>query len=174
MPGQGARGGRTGRRYSWPSGPRPRHPAVLALLQTFGSPAALAQAGTEELLEVMTDAAPRMRTPRELAGQIHAALVEQTVQVPGTDSAGEIISGLAESLAVLLKRREMRETRMTALLGARPLAKGPDLRARGRGQDRCPHPGRNRRRQRIPHRRPPGLLRGTHPHHTLFRDLHPR
>ncbi|MCD7445740.1 IS110 family transposase [Streptomyces lincolnensis] len=104
-------------------GPRLRHPAVLALLQTFGSPAALARAGTEELIEVMTDAAPRMRTPRELAGQIHAALAQQSVQVPGTGSAGEIISGLAESLAVLLKRREILETRMTALLEAHPLAK---------------------------------------------------
>jgi transposase len=104
-------------------GPRLRHPAVLALLQTFCSPAQLAQAGTEELIEVMTDAAPRMRTPRELAGQIHAALAEQTVQVPGTGSAGEIISGLAESLTVLLKRREILETRMTALLQAHPLAK---------------------------------------------------
>ncbi|MBD0844804.1 IS110 family transposase, partial [Streptomyces sp. TRM68416] len=103
-------------------GPRLRHPAVLALLQTFGSPAALAKAGTEELIEVMTDAAPRMRTPRELAGQIHAALAEQTVQVPGTASAGEIICGLAESLAVLLKRREVLETRMTALLETHPLA----------------------------------------------------
>jgi hypothetical protein len=114
-PGAGAAG---------PSGPRLRHPAVPALLQTFGSPAQLAQAGTEELIEVMTDAVPRMRTPRELAGRIHAALSEQSVQVPGTDSDGEIISGLAESLAVLLKRREMRETRMTALLEAHPLAKG--------------------------------------------------
>ena len=104
-------------------GPRLRHPAVLALLQTFGSPAALAKAPVEELIEVMTDAAPRMRTPQELAGQIHAALAEQTVHVPGTASAGEIISGLAESLAVLLKRREVLETRMTALLEAHPLAK---------------------------------------------------
>jgi transposase len=64
-----------------------------------------------------------MRAARELAGQIQAALAEQTVQVPGTDSAGEIISGLAESLAVLLKRRELLETRMTALLEAHPLAK---------------------------------------------------
>lgn len=104
-------------------GPRLRHPAVLALLQTFGSPAALGRASTEELIEVMAEAAPRMRAPRELAGQIHAALAEQTVQVPGTGSAGEIISGLAESLAVLLKRREILEARMTALLAAHPLAK---------------------------------------------------
>ncbi|MFD5025089.1 IS110 family transposase [Streptomyces sp. NPDC058373] len=104
-------------------GPRLRHPAVLALLQTFGSPATLTQAATEELIQVMTDAAPRMRTPRELAGQIHGALAEQTVQVPGTASAGEIISGLAESVAVLLKRREVLETRIAALLETHPLAK---------------------------------------------------
>ncbi|MGW6023722.1 IS110 family transposase [Streptomyces sp. NPDC055099] len=104
-------------------GPRLRHPAVLALLQTFGSPAALARARTEELIEVMTNAAPRMRTPRELAEQIHIALAQQTVQVPGTASAGEIIAGLAEALAVLLKRRDLLESRVAALLEAHPLAK---------------------------------------------------
>ncbi|WP_340384395.1 TerD family protein [Streptomyces sp. SS7] len=83
----------------------------------------MAQAPAEELIEARTDAAPRIRTPRELAGQIHAALAEQTVQVPGTASGGETISGLAESLAVLLKRRQVLETRMTALLEAHPLAK---------------------------------------------------
>jgi len=50
-------------------------------------------------------------------------LAEQTVEVTGTASAGEIISWLAESLAILLKRREVLETRMTALLEAHPLAK---------------------------------------------------
>jgi hypothetical protein len=30
-----------------------------------------------------------------------------------------------------------------------------------------------RRRQRVPHRRPPGLLRGTDPHHASFWDFHP-
>ena len=45
------------------------------------------------------------------------------MQVPGTDSAGEIVSGLAEALAVLLKRRDILETRVAALLEAHPLAK---------------------------------------------------
>ena len=45
------------------------------------------------------------------------------MQVPGTASAGEIISGLAEALAVLLKRRDVLETRVAALLEAHPLAK---------------------------------------------------
>ena len=154
-------------------GPRLRHPAVLALLQIFGSLAALAQASTGELIQVMTDAAPRMRTPRELAGQIHAALAEQTVQIPGTASASEIISGLAESLAVLLKRREILESRMTALLEAHPLAKVLTSMPGGRSQDRCPHPGRDRRRQCVPHHRPPGLLRGTDAHYPSFGNLHP-
>jgi len=39
-------------------GPRLRHPAVLALLQAFGSPAALAQAGPEEITRTLLGAAP--------------------------------------------------------------------------------------------------------------------
>ncbi|GAA2344134.1 IS110 family transposase [Streptomyces kunmingensis] len=104
-------------------GPRLRHPAVLALLQDFGSPAALAEAGTEQMIHVMLAAAPRMRSADHLAKQINQALAEQTVEVPGTASATEIVSGRAETLAVTLKRREMLETRVAALLGAHPLAK---------------------------------------------------
>ncbi|MEU5041569.1 IS110 family transposase [Streptomyces griseorubiginosus] len=92
-------------------GPRLRHPAVLA------------QAGTEQLAQVMLQLAPRMRSAHTLAGQITAAPAEQTVTVPGTASAGEIVSGPAEALTVLLKRREVLETRVAALLEAHPLAK---------------------------------------------------
>ncbi|QOV33528.1 IS110 family transposase [Streptomyces ferrugineus] len=105
-------------------GPRLRHPAVLALLQAYGSPAQLAQAGTEQIAQVMLQAAPRMRSAHTLADQITTALAEQTVRVPGTGSAGEIVSGLAEALAVLLKRRDILEMRVAALLEAHPLAKG--------------------------------------------------
>jgi transposase len=104
-------------------GPRLRHPAVLALLQTFGSPDRLAMAGTEQIAQVMLAAAPRMRSAHTLAGQITTALAEQTVTVPGTASAAEIVSGLAEALAVLLKRRDIMETRVAALLETHPLAK---------------------------------------------------
>jgi transposase len=105
------------------AGPRLRHPAVLALLQTYGSPNQLAQAGTEQIERVMLQAAPRMRSAHHLAEQITTALAQQTVTVVGTDSAGEIISALAESLAVLLKRREVLESRVAALLESHPLAK---------------------------------------------------
>lgn len=104
-------------------GPRLRHPAVLTLLQTYGSPALLAEAGTEQIAQVMHQAAPRMRSARPWAQQITAALAEQTVTLPGAASAGEIVSGMAESLAVLLKRREALEMRVAALLAAHPLAK---------------------------------------------------
>jgi transposase len=104
-------------------GPRLRHPAVLALLQVFGSPAALAEAGTEQMIHVMLAAAPRMRSADHLAEQITQALAEQTVEVPGTIAATEIVSGLAESLAVTLRSREELETRAAALLGAHPLVK---------------------------------------------------
>lgn len=101
-------------------GPRLRHPAVLALLQAYPSPAALGGAGDDRLTEVMLAAAPRMRSALDLAEQITAALAEQTVTVPGAGSAAEIVSGLAESLAVLFKHREMLEMRIAALLGAHP------------------------------------------------------
>ena len=45
-------------------GPRLRHPAVLALLQVFGSPAALAQAGPEGITRTLLGAAPPGCGPR--------------------------------------------------------------------------------------------------------------
>ncbi|SED90252.1 Transposase IS116/IS110/IS902 family protein [Streptomyces sp. 3213] len=104
-------------------GPRLRHPAVLALLQAFGSPAALAQAGGEEITRTLLEAAPRMRTAQKMTEQVMAALAEQTVTVPGTAAAGDIIPGLAEALAVILHRREVLEDRIASLLEAHPLAK---------------------------------------------------
>jgi hypothetical protein len=104
-------------------GPRLRHPAVLALLQTYRSPTQPARAGTEQNAEVMTDVAPRMRVHRPTP-QIQATLAEPRVQVPGTGSAGETVSGLAKALAVLLESREILEMGVAALLEARPLAKG--------------------------------------------------
>lgn len=43
-----------------------------------------------------------------------------------------------------------------------------------RGQDRRPHPRRDRRRQRIPQRRTPGRLRRPRPIHPPIRQQHPR
>ncbi|MFI6467855.1 transposase [Streptomyces sp. NPDC050538] len=101
-------------------GPRLRHPAVPALLQAFGSPAALAalaQAGPEEITRTLLGAAPRMRTAQKLTEQVMAALAEQTVTVPGTAAAGDIIPGLAKALTVILHRREVLEDRILAVVG---------------------------------------------------------
>ncbi|MDH6222920.1 hypothetical protein M2283_010272 [Streptomyces pseudovenezuelae] len=57
----------------------------------------------------MLGAAPRMHSAYHLA--------EQTVEVPGSTSATETVFGLAESLAVTLRRRETLETRVAVLLG---------------------------------------------------------
>lgn len=60
-------------------GPRLRYPAVLALLQTHGCPAALAAAGTGQIAELMLQSGGhRARAvPTGLAEQMTAALAEQ-------------------------------------------------------------------------------------------------
>ncbi|MFC4472679.1 transposase [Streptomyces xiangluensis] len=64
-----------------------------------------------------------MRHPDHLAEQITTALDEQTVQVPGTETARDIVPGLAETLAVIPSRREALKQRIASLLTAHPLAK---------------------------------------------------
>ncbi|WP_374222986.1 transposase [Streptomyces sp. MBT65] len=159
-------------------GPRLRHPVVLALLQTFVSPAALAQAGGEEITRTLLEAAPRMRTAQKMTEQVMAALAEQTVTVPGTAAAGDIIPGLAEDFAAILHRRDVLEDRIASLLEAHPLADvltsmpgvavrtaARILAAMGDGSASPPH-------------RPPCLLRGpgspTHRSGTSVRGEGPR
>ena len=54
-----------------------------------------------------------------------------------------------------------------------PSSPGPDVSAGRRHQDRRTNPHRSRR-ERLPHRRAPGLLRRTRPRHPAIRVLHPR
>ena len=116
--------------------------------------------------------APRMA--ERLVEDIFAALDEQTVVVPGTDAAALIVP----SLGCLAHRRPRpaptprRPDRGTA--GGPPSFPGPDLDARHRGQDRRPDPHRRRRRQRLPHGRPPGRLRRPGTRHPPLRLLDPR
>jgi hypothetical protein len=63
--------------------PRLQHPAVLALLGRFGSPAQIRKAGRRRLVTLLRPKAPRMA--ERLAEEIFAALDEQTVTVPGTE-----------------------------------------------------------------------------------------
>ena len=102
-------------------GPRIRHPAVLGLLEHYGSPAAIHSAGPEELTEVLRPHAPRMAG--RLAADILAALEEQTVVVPGTNSAAIILPSLAASLRTVLEQRRKLAANIEELLDTHPLSK---------------------------------------------------
>ena len=101
-------------------GPRIRHRAALDLLERYGSPGAIGQAGLEELTEVLRPGAPRMAG--RLAADILTALDEQTVVVPGTNSAAIILPSLAASLRTVLEQRKNLAGDIEELLDAHPLS----------------------------------------------------
>lgn len=100
-------------------GPRLDHPAVLDLLQRYPSPDALRHAGQTRIGNVLARRAPKIG--RDLAGQIMAALTEQTVVVAGTSAAGLVIPRLAEQLATLRRQRTEIGTEVERLVEAHPL-----------------------------------------------------
>ncbi|MCC2280561.1 IS110 family transposase [Streptomyces sp. ET3-23] len=102
-------------------GPRLDHPAVLTMLERFGSPAELRKAGRRRLISLARPKAPRMA--ERLVGDIFTALDEQTVVVPGTDAAALIVPSLAGSLRAVLDQRKLIEKRIGDLLEAHPLSK---------------------------------------------------
>ena len=101
-------------------GPRIAHPAVLALLQRYGSPDDLTAAGTRRIVKLLKPLAPRMA--ERLADEIAEALAEQTVVVPGTRAATVIIPSLARQLSEVLDQRRMLEGQLSVLLEAHPLS----------------------------------------------------
>ncbi|MCD9166221.1 IS110 family transposase [Streptomyces albireticuli] len=102
-------------------GPRVQHPAVLKLLDQFGSPAQIRKAGRRRLVTLLRPKAPRMA--ERLVEDIFTALDEQTVVVPGTDAAALIVPSLANSLQAVLDQRKLLATRIEELLEAHPLSK---------------------------------------------------
>lgn len=100
--------------------PRLQHPAVLALLERFGSPAQIRKAGRRRLVTLLRPKAPRMA--ERLVEDIFAALDEQTVVVPGTEAAALIVPSLADSLAAVLDQRKLLAGRIEELLEAHPLS----------------------------------------------------
>ncbi|WP_371097484.1 IS110 family transposase [Streptomyces sanglieri] len=102
-------------------GPRIQHPAVLMLLERFGSPAQIRKAGRRRLVTLIRPKAPRMA--ERLVEEIFAALDEQTVVVPGTDAATLIVPSLAGSLTAVLDQRKLLAARIEELLEAHPLSK---------------------------------------------------
>jgi len=102
-------------------GPRVQYPAVLTLLDQFGSPAQIRKAGRRRLVTLIRPKAPRMA--ERLVEDIFTALDEQTVVVPGTDAAALIVPSLANSLRAVLDQRKLLATRIEELLENHPLSK---------------------------------------------------
>ncbi len=101
-------------------GPRLQHPAVLMLLERFGSPAQIRKAGRRRLATLLRPKAPR--TAERQVQWTFSALDEQTVIIPGTEAAALIVPSLAASLAAL-DHRTLRAGRIKELLEAHPLSK---------------------------------------------------
>uniref|UniRef100_A0AAU1TX24 IS110 family transposase n=1 Tax=Streptomyces sp. NBC_00119 TaxID=2975659 RepID=A0AAU1TX24_9ACTN len=101
-------------------GSRLDHPAVLVLLERYGSPAQLRKAGRRRLVSLLRPKAPRMA--ERLVEDIFAALDEQTVVVPGTDAAALIVPSLTGSLRSVLDQRKILATKIEELLEAHPLS----------------------------------------------------
>ncbi len=97
-----------------------QHPAVLALLERFRSPAQIRKAGRRRLVTLLRPKAPRMT--ERLVEDIFTALDEQTVVVPGTEAAALILSSLATSLQAVLDQRKLLAGRIEKLLEAHPLS----------------------------------------------------
>lgn len=100
-------------------GPRLDHPAVLDLIRTWPTPAALRQAGRSRITARLKKNAPRMA--ERLAGEIMDALDQQTVVVVGTNAAAIVLPQLAGMLADLRAARAEIHTQVEALVEAHPL-----------------------------------------------------
>ncbi|WP_425264797.1 IS110 family transposase [Streptomyces incarnatus] len=101
-------------------GPRIQHPAVLLMLDQFGSPAQLRKAGRRRLVNLIRAKAPRMA--ERLVDDVFTALDEQAVVVPGTDAAA-LVPSLANQLKSVLDQRKLLAARIEELLEAHPLSK---------------------------------------------------
>ena len=100
-------------------GPRLDHPAVLDLLRTWPTPAALRHAGRRRIANRLTKLAPRMG--ERLADDIIEALGQQRVIVVGTNAATIVLPQLAAMLAGLHESRLTVYAQVEALVEAHPL-----------------------------------------------------
>ncbi len=101
-------------------GPRLDHPAVCALLQKYPSPVALSVVSEKRLVGYLTKLAPRLG--KTLAAEIHQALREQTVVVPGTQAVGLVLPKLGAQLAALRRQREELAAEVEQRVQAHPLS----------------------------------------------------
>ena len=90
------------------------------MLQRYPSPQQLRTAGRGRLAARLRKLAPRIG--ERIAGEVWAALAEQTVVVSGTDAASKVISPLAEQLIVLRRQRTEVAEQIERLVADHPLA----------------------------------------------------
>jgi transposase len=100
-------------------GPRVAQGGVLALLIAYGGPVGLRSAGRPRLVSTATKASARFDTA--IVDQILGALTEQTVTVPGTEAAQQVLPRLARSLAEVLDQRKAIGAQVEKALDAHPL-----------------------------------------------------
>jgi transposase len=100
-------------------GPRLDHPAVLDLLRTWPTPAALRAAGRKRVATRLKKEAPRIYA--RLAQEIFDALDAQTVVVVGTQAAAVVLPQLAGMLSQLRTSRDTLHAQVEALVAAHPL-----------------------------------------------------
>lgn len=100
-------------------GPRLDHPAVLDLIRTWPTPAALRAAGRKRVAARLKKQAPRMYD--RLTAEIFSALDAQTVVVIGTNAATVVLPQLAGMLADLRTSRETLHAQVEAIVEAHPL-----------------------------------------------------
>lgn len=101
-------------------GPRLDHPAVLDLIETWPTPAALTAAGKTKVRSRLLKRAPRLGG--RLTEDIFAALAAQTVIVTGTNAAGVVLPRLATQLAALRQQRTEVAEQVEVLVAAHPLS----------------------------------------------------
>ena len=95
------------------------HPAMLALLERYPSPAQLAALTQKQLANRLAKLAPRMG--KTWATEILQALSEQTVVVLGTQAASIVLPRLAQQLAALRTQRDEVAKEVERLVLAHPL-----------------------------------------------------
>lgn len=92
---------------------------VLALLEQWPTPRQLRQAGERRIATFLKHQGSRRATA--LAQDIVQALGQQTVVVAGTETAGLVLAGLAQQLALVSQQRAATVARIEALVAPDPL-----------------------------------------------------
>lgn len=101
-------------------GPELDHVGILDLLVRYPVPVQMAAAGRARIRRVIAKRSPRL--PDDLADRIHAALQQQTVEVPGTQAYATVICSLARQLDALLAGRKSVGRQLEEMVAEHPLS----------------------------------------------------